>query len=597
MYHQRFANTETNFTSIKQMTDIMKTLKTLMEEVRGLDGRYKDVVVLSENVISYLGTVNSKARQEVEINMTSVTNKYKMLISQLEERVELVSEEISNLEGVDRRATELSDRLVRLQRTVGQIVVWQQDHSDTEVKLQSLRDELEETCTAARELHTQARKQLTELGQLLPQDTQQKLSSTELTAEKLLQQLEDMEGEHKRAKNVRYEFQVDVEEVQFWISRSETRIQDRSLGPHGLKDNLNQIQGEVPAVTEKVDNLVENGKVICEKSDNQQEKELVTSTTTNLTEQLGSLKVLIDDKKNAANDAIDAWARFLAMHATVTQWSQEKEAFLQEPLSFTSLAAAKLRLQDYQAAIKSAKLPSTNLTEMNRELNKITAVGSAGDLFERRETAEKLKAEAEGALVERSALLAELAEEWEQCERKLKETQSWAAKARDSLESAQNKKRPIREQLNLREKMCNDITIQRKRALMALEKLQVHFTEEMAAEGAEDVQELGRVLDQDLAGLAAEMKAQAVVLDTSLGQLDTYQQEIGSLRQQILSVEGELRTVSSPAYTAKDRDKATAQQSACRERIKGFQSKITAFTQRMNLINQRGTPDTDVITS
>ena len=81
-----------------------------------------------------------------------------------------------------------------------------------------------------------------------------------------------------------------------------------------------------------------------------------------------------------------------------------------------------------------------------------------------------------------------------------------------------------REQLNLREKMCNDITIQRKRALMALEKLQVHFTEEMAAEGAEDVQELGRVLDQDLAGLAAEMKAQAVVLDTSLGQLDTYQQ-------------------------------------------------------------------------
>ena len=122
------------------------------------------------------------------------------------------------------------------------------------------------------------------------------------------------------------------------------------------------------------------------------------------------IQVLIDDKKNAANDAIDAWARFLAMHATVTQWSQEKEAFLQEPLSFTSLAAAKLRLQDYQAAIKSAKLPSTNLTEMNRELNKITAVGSAGDLFERRETAEKLKAESEGALVERSALLAELAE-------------------------------------------------------------------------------------------------------------------------------------------------------------------------------------------
>ena len=38
-------------------------------------------------------------------------------------------------------------------------------------------------------------------------------------------------------------------------------------------------------------------------------------------------------------------------------------------------------------------------------------------------------------------------------------------------------------------------------------------------------------------------------------------QEIGVLRQQILACEGELRTVSSPAYTAKDRDKALAEQS------------------------------------
>ena len=33
------------------------------------------------------------------------------------------------------------------------------------------------------------------------------------------------------------------------------------------------------------------------------------------------------------------------------------------------------------------------------------------------------------------------------------------------------------------------------------------------------------------------------------------------MRQQILASEGELRSVSSPAYTAKDRDKAVAEQS------------------------------------
>jgi hypothetical protein len=36
---------------------------------------------------------------------------------------------------------------------------------------------------------------------------------------------------------------------------------------------------------------------------------------------------------------------------------------------------------------------------------------------------------------------------------------------------------------------------------------------------------------------------------------------------------------------------------ACRERIKGRQAKIAAFTQRMNLINQRGTPDQEEMTA
>merc|ERR1711899_161018 len=61
--------------------------------------------------------------------------------------------------------------------------------------------------------------------------------------------------------------------------------------------------------------------------------------------------------------------------------------------------------------------------------------------------------------------------------------------------------------------------------------------------------------------MGEEVKASGSELEASLAQLDQYQTTIASLRQSILACEGELRTVSSPAYTAKDRDKALAEQS------------------------------------
>ena len=57
------------------------------------------------------------------------------LVSQLEERVKTVSEEISSLEGVDRRLEELQDKMSRLARQLGGLRVWDQDHANTEDKL------------------------------------------------------------------------------------------------------------------------------------------------------------------------------------------------------------------------------------------------------------------------------------------------------------------------------------------------------------------------------------------------------------------------------------------------------------------------------
>merc|ERR1719150_2177403 len=556
-----------------------------------MEGRYKDVQILSDNVIKYLGAVNPAAREELELNITTSSSKYKMLVSQLEERVQNVSEEISSLEGVDRRLEELLDKISRLTRQLGAVKVWDQDHANSDDRLAELRHDIEICSSQIRQLHSNTRTTLDELSHSLPPDTGDKLANVELMAEKTLTDLEDKESEHKTAKNVRYEFQVDVEEVQFWISRSESKIQDRSLEPHALKNNLNEIQSEITGISEQLDNLLSNGSVITEKTECSQEKELVLSTTTNLTEQLGQLKQLIQDKKNAANDAIDAWQRFLQFHAAVESWCAEKETFLAEPFSFTNLSSAKLKLQDYTTSIKSIKTASKNIGEMEKELKKINLVGSSGNLADKLSDVEREKGELEAQLMEKNAILSEMTEEWDQCEKKLKETKSWVAKARESLESLANKKRPLRDQLNMRDKMTSDIRVQSKRVIMALEKLKVHLREEVTKE--QDIQKLGRAISKELVTLGEEVKASGSELEASLAQLDQYQSTIASLRQSILACEGELRTVSSPAYTAKDRDKALAEQSACRERIKGLQSRITAFSQRMNLINQRGTPDSE----
>ena len=306
------------------------------------------------------------------------------------------------------------------------------------------------------------------------------------------------------------------------MSKSEAKIQDRNLEPHSLKNNLNEIQSEITSISEQLDRILSNGKIISEKTDNHQERDLTTSTTSNLSDQIASLKQLIQDKKNAANDAIDAWQRFLQVHAAMTTWCGEKEAFLEKPFSFTNLGAAKLKLQDYNSAIKSAKNAAKNIGEMERELKKIDAVGNSGDLSDKLSDVERQKSEIESSLMEKNATLQEMTEEWDQCEKKLREAKTWISKAHDNLDSLQNRKRPIRDQINMREKTLSDISIQKKRAEMALEKLKVHFREEITTE--QDIQKLGGEIREELDMLTDTVKDQVKTLEACLTQLDQYQQ-------------------------------------------------------------------------
>ena len=53
----------------------------------------------------------------------------------MESRVKTVGDEISSLEGVDRRVEELADKISRLAKQLADVRVWHQDHTETETKL------------------------------------------------------------------------------------------------------------------------------------------------------------------------------------------------------------------------------------------------------------------------------------------------------------------------------------------------------------------------------------------------------------------------------------------------------------------------------
>ena len=118
-------------------------------------------------------------------------------------------------------------------------------------------------------------------------------------------------------------------------------------------------------------------------------------------------------------------------------------------------------------------------------------------------------------------MLQEMAEEWEQCERKLNETREWIEKSHQSL--TDSSKRPIRDQLALREKTSGEVPVQRTKAVMAVEKLRVHFSNSPQC-GSKDVNGVVAGIEKDLDSLTVKIKEQISTLEACLTQLDQYQQ-------------------------------------------------------------------------
>lgn len=75
----------------------------------------------------------------------------------------------------------------------------------------------------------------------------------------------------------------------------------------------------------------------------------------------------------------------------------------------------------------------------------------------------------------------------------------------------------------------------------------------------ENVDELLNSLD----GLGELVKRKSSGLENTLSQIDTYHQQMQSLRQKIIQEEQQLRLVMAPTYLPRDRERALTEQQVC----------------------------------
>ncbi|XP_068085330.1 muscle-specific protein 300 kDa [Anabrus simplex] len=578
-----------------QTVEVKQTLQDLLSEVESHKSLHEEVLFLSGTVLTYLSAFSEPSAQQLKAKLDQLTDTYKRLIETLRGKLAKASDDLKHIETVQDSVAALQKTLKDLHHEVQDFYEFGADQDGTAATLQALRSRVEDTVSKAKTLIIQTKEHYTSTQQSVPSDISQELSSLELLAETVLSTMDDKERQFKRARTVRSDYDQDVVHVQDWLQKAELRLQDRSVEPRELKEHLSQIQSEIGGITDKLDRLTKNGQVICEKTQDDEERNLIKNTVSSLTDQLQQVKSWLDEKKQQVGDTLDSWERFMSLYQSIKSWAEEKQTFLKEPLQLSSLTQTRQKLNDYSTAVKSCKQMAKNLQDMSKELESIGQVTSVGNLPEKLEEAEELKADVESQLVERNALLQETSEEWEQCEKKMKDVRAWIEKSRTSLESPQHKKRPLRDQLNIREKMLSDIPIQKTKISMSVEKLQVHFRAGVGGDNkvSEAAQEILEELDQ----LLGTVKEQATQLETCLSQLDQYQQEIQQLRQQIVQVEQQLRVVLAPNYSPHDREKAAEEQNACRERVLALQTKISARSERIKLLSQRGTPDSEPLES
>ncbi|XP_055711373.1 muscle-specific protein 300 kDa isoform X7 [Phlebotomus papatasi] len=579
--------------SRKQLEDSEATLQDLAAKIDNCRPLCEELSELADTVHDLLQRTNPACAKGVEDTVKTLNESHKILHKAIKDRVNKNKEALEWIKRQYLNIVDLQNQLRELKGRVVEFYVFGENLDQTENNLRDLRKCLSDKDSEVKKFIKNLRDNYTNSQNFIPTDIAQELTTLELMLEQVHEAMEDKMRDFKKARTVRSEYLTNVDEIQKWISGAEDKINNHEMEPAQFKDILQKLNQEHVLVGDRLNYVRKNGQVIIDHSQNDEEKGLIEATVDQLAKQLDQIGSLLAEKRKQVENTLDGWSRFLHLYQQVMDWVKEKGYFLAEPLDIVTLQQARQKAADYAVAVKSVKPINKNLSEMDRELEQISELTTVGELRDKLQEAEDSKAVVEGRLLERNGLLQETCEEWEQCERKMKEVRAWIDKTKSQLESPQQRKKPLRDQLGIHEKTLADISTQKTKIHMSIEKLQVHFRElpNVDSRILEAANEIVVQLDE-LRDLIRQRTRQ---IEETLHQIDLYQQNIQSLRQKVIHEEQQLRHILSPSYLAHERDRAAAEEQACRERIKSVQVKLNARNERIKLLIQRGTPDTEML--
>ncbi|KFM65651.1 Nesprin-1, partial [Stegodyphus mimosarum] len=569
------------------------TLKRLLSEVKHLGDSIGNLSSLSSGVISYLNTLpnGSDPARQIRDHLQSVQERYQRLLDHVEKKLKSVQEEKEVMKELECEIVEVKKKTHKIEEKIKSLDCYVDDLETVDRTMTEVREEVTTVTETVKSVTTRTKDIFSKKKSSIPESVTKALSSLELLSEATSSALESKERDYKKARAIRLEYTEALDAVVAWLQKAQEQLQDKSNLPEAALEAINVLLSEVPGVKAKLETVRRNGLLIAESTTNESEKQVIQGSIRSLEDQMSKVESWLYEREVQVKEAVNALRQFLESHAVIQAWVQKVDSYLSSDFELVSLEESKQKLFDLQALSKESVQVQQHIKNMGKRLEKIGDVCSAGDLADMHDNIEQDESNADSRLQEQLSLLQEMVEEWEQCERKIKEVAAWVEKAKSTLESPQFKKRSLRDQLTTREKMMSDMSVQKTKVLMALEKLQVHLRSQSS--GQHQILTRGQSVQEELEALHSQVEDQCEILQVCVVQEDQYQQDLQTLKHAVSQADHQLKLASSPSVNIEEKEKLMELQQALKDQIQNYNKQISVVQDRIKMIHQTRSPDKD----